>query len=328
MIYKQKSCSFTILPEQPPQRIDYFLSRQSLNLSRSRIQKLLQTEQITVNGLLVSKASYVLRPQDIVIITLPEPVESNILPENIPLDIVYEDESIIVVNKPAGMVVHPAVGNYTGTMVNALLYHCRFLSGIGGVTRPGIVHRLDKDTSGLLVVAKTDMAHLNLSEQIKARTVKKIYKALVYGIPIPTEGEIKSQIGRHITDRKKMSTKTKKGRLAITHFHVEEYFSDYALLKVTLKTGRTHQIRVHLSSINHPIVGDSVYGYRHPPAYTKNYPYVHQAITQLKRQALHAQILGLVHPEQKKYLEFTAPLPDKFVHLLDLLQKIKEQTNL
>ena len=325
MIYKQKSRSFTILPEQPHQRIDYFLSRQNLDLSRSRIQKLLQTQQITVNGLPISKASYVLRPQDVVIITLPEPVESNILPENIPLDIVYEDESIIVVNKPAGMVVHPAVGNYTGTMVNALLYHCRFLSGIGGVTRPGIVHRLDKNTSGLLVVAKTDMAHLSLSEQIKARTVKRIYKALVYGIPIPTEGEIKSQIGRHITDRKKMSTKTKKGRLAITHFHVEEDFSDYALLKICLKTGRTHQIRVHLSSINHPVIGDSVYGYRHPPPYTKNYPQVHQAITQLKRQALHAQVLGLVHPEQKKYLEFTAPLPDKVAHLVDLLRKIKEQ---
>ena len=327
MIYKQKSPSFTILPEQNNQRIDYFLSRQNLNLSRSRIQKLLQTSHITVNGLPINKASYLLRPQDIITITLPEPAESNILPENIPLDILYEDESIIVVNKPAGMVVHPAVGNYSGTLVNALLYHCRFLSGIGGITRPGIVHRLDKDTSGLLVVAKTDAAHLSLSEQIRARTVKRIYKALVYGTPIPSEGEIKSHIGRHITDRKKMSTKTKKGRLAITHFHVEENFSDYALLKIVLKTGRTHQIRVHLSSINHPIVGDPVYGYRHLPAYTKNYPHVHQAITQLKRQALHAQILGLMHPEQEKYLEFTAPLPDKFAHLLNLLRTIKEQPN-
>ena len=321
---KKKSHSFTILPEQTHQRIDYFLSRQDLNLSRSRIHKLLETQQVTVNGLPIRKASYLLHPKDLITITLPEPEKSKILPEDIPLDIVYEDESIIVVNKPAGMVVHPAAGNYTGTMVNALLHHCRFLSGIGGVTRPGIVHRLDKDTSGLLVVAKTDSAHLNLSEQIKARTVKKIYRALVYGIPTPAEGHIKTYIGRHRADRKKMSTTTKKGRLAITYYKVEENFSDYALLQILLQTGRTHQIRVHLSSIKHPVIGDSVYGYRRLPPYTKRYPQVHQAITQLKRHVLHAHVLGLVHPEQKKYLEFTAPLPDKFTHLLDLLRKIKE----
>lgn len=218
------SHQFTIRPENAHQRIDRFLSRQGLDLSRSQIQRLLEMGQVSVNGLLMSKAGYSLRPEDNIEITLPEPKETKVAPQNIPLDIVYEDDAIIVVNKPAGMVVHPAAGNFDGTLVNALLHHCRFLSGIGGVIRPGIVHRLDKDTSGLLIVAKTDAAHHSLSEQIKARMVKRIYKALVYGVLPQPEGEIETQIGRHVADRKKMSTVTRRGRLAITHYTVQEVF--------------------------------------------------------------------------------------------------------
>jgi 23S rRNA pseudouridine1911/1915/1917 synthase len=326
--------SIRIRPEDAHQRIDRFLSRQGLlsqqglDLSRSQIQKLLEMGRISVNGLAVSKASYSLQPEDKIEITLPEPKEPQIEPQDIPLDIIYEDDSIIVVNKPAGMVVHPAAGNYTGTLVNALLHHCRFLSVIGGVTRPGIVHRLDKDTSGLLVVAKTDAAHHSLSEQIKARMVKRIYRALVYGVLPQPEGEIETQIGRHVADRKKMSTVTRRGRLAITHYAVEEVFPSFSplfsLLRVSLKTGRTHQIRVHLSYIRHPVVGDPVYGYHQPPPAIKKYPEVYQAVTDLKRQALHAESLGFTHPEQKTYLEFTAPLPEDFAHLLNVLREITE----
>jgi len=322
------SHQFTIRPENAHQRIDRFLSQQGLDLSRSQIQRLLEMGEVSVNGLLMSKAGYSLRPGDNIEITLPEPKETNVVPQNIPLDIVYEDDAIIVVNKPAGMVVHPAAGNFDGTLVNALLHHCRFLSGIGGVMRPGIVHRLDKNTSGLLIVAKTDAAHHSLSEQIKARMVKRIYKALVYGVLPQPEGEIETQIGRHVTDRKKMSTVTRRGRQAITHYTVQEVFPDFnplfSLLRVSLKTGRTHQIRVHLNHIGHPVVGDPVYGYHQPPPSIKKYPKVYQAITDMKRQALHAESLGFTHPEQKTYQEFTAPLPEDFAHLLDLLREIEE----
>lgn len=317
---KPRSLSFVIQEEQAHQRVDFFLSHQQIDLSRSRIKKLLEDGLITINGLVLTKPAYSLRPGDEIVVELPEPSVSVILPENIPLDLVYEDEAILVVNKPAGMVVHPAVGNYKGTLVNALLFHSPLWSGIGGVARPGIVHRLDKDTSGLLVVAKTDAAHLHLSEQIKARTVKRIYRALVYGVPSPSEGEIKTQIGRHISERKKMSTITKTGRIAITTYAVEEGFGDFALLRLRLQTGRTHQIRVHLNFIKHPIIGDKVYGHQHPPAFTKRYPQVHQAILRLKRQALHAQVLGFVHPVTLEYLEFTTPLPDDFANLLEVFR--------
>ncbi|MEW5801366.1 MAG: RluA family pseudouridine synthase [bacterium] len=316
---------FTIRPEDVRQRIDRFLSqRQDLDLSRSQIQRLLEAGQISVNGITMNKTGYSLREGDHIEVTLPEPKVTQAIPQAIPLDIVYEDDSIIVVNKPSGMVVHPAAGNIDGTLVNALLHHCRFLSGIGGVTRPGIVHRLDKDTTGLLIVAKTDAAHRSLSEQIKARMVKKIYRALVYGKLPQSEGEIETRIGRHVTDRKKMSTMTRRGRLAITHYMVEEALPGcdplFSLLRVCLKTGRTHQIRVHLSHIGHPLVGDPVYGYRKPPPSIKKYPKVCQAAADLKRQALHAEVLGFIHPEGKNYLEFTAPLPEDFAHLLEVLR--------
>jgi 23S rRNA pseudouridine1911/1915/1917 synthase len=324
MVMGTGAYSFTVLPEQACHRVDHFLSQQELGLSRSRIQKLIEAGQVRVNEVPIGKASQLLRPGEVIDIIVPEPVESKVLPEKIPLDIVFEDDSIIVVNKPAGMVVHPAAGNYSGTLVNALLYHCRFLSGIGGVTRPGIVHRLDKDTSGLLVVAKTDSAHLSLSEQIKSRSVKRIYKALVYGIPRQAEGDIETRIGRHLVDRKKMSTRTKRGRIAITHYRVEEYFPQVALLEISLQTGRTHQIRVHFSYLGHPVVGDPVYGYKHPPSSMKRFPLLYQAVAQMKRLALHAQTLGFTHPEQKRFLEFTSPLPPDFEYLLHVLKHMKE----
>ncbi len=319
-----KSYSFIVTDEQTHQRIDYFLCRQNLDLSRTRVQRLLKDGLISVNGCLIKKPSYLLHSADTISITIPEPIKTEILSEDIPLDILYEDPSIIIINKPAGMVVHPAAGNYSGTLVNALLHHCEFLSGIGGVSRPGIVHRLDKDTSGVLVVAKTDAAHKNLSEQIKAREVKRIYKALVYGVPEQTTGEIKTQIGRHIGDRKKMSTRTRRGRLAVTYYEIEENFIDYALLKIQLRTGRTHQIRVHFHHIKHPVIGDRVYGFLRPPLIARKDPKIYQALTNFKRQALHAQILGFMHPIDGKYMEFIAPLPEDFSSLLSLLRKIQD----
>lgn len=298
------------------QRIDKFISSYNPKLSRSLIQRLINNGKITVSGKTV-KSSYKLKGGDEVIIEIPEPESSVIKPELIPLDIIYEDESLIVVNKPAGMVVHPAAGNYSGTLVNALLYHCRnTLSGIGGIERPGIVHRLDKDTSGLLMVAKDDFTHQHLSKQLKDRTIVRKYVALVKGNIKENSGRIEMPIGRHITDRKKMSTKTKKGRLAITEFNVMERFDGYTLIEIKLKTGRTHQIRVHLSSIGYSVAGDKLYGgvgSTFHQTHGKNTSSIH-------RQMLHAHILGFVHPKTGRYLEFTAPIPADMEGILNFLR--------
>ncbi len=289
------------------QRLDSWLSKTS-GLSRNHVQKLLYTSQILVNNLPVSK-NYQMRQNDHVTVILPEPVEDKAIPENIPLDIVYEDDWLLVVNKPKGMVVHPAAGNRDGTLVNALLYHCKeSLSGIGGVMRPGIVHRIDKDTSGLLMVAKNDMAHQKLSEQIKAHSFKREYAAVVYGNVKADSGIINAPIGRNATDRKKMAVTTKNARDAVTHFQVEARYAGFTFLTLRLETGRTHQIRVHLNYIGHPVAGDMVYGPK-------------KTIKSLSGQCLHAKTIGFCHPADGRYMEFTSPLPAYFVKFLAALQE-------
>ncbi len=287
------------------ERLDKFLFLELGEISRSYIQKLIETGKITVNGSIANK-KYKVICDDVVSVFLPDPESIDILPEKIDLDIVYEDNDLLIVNKPKDMVVHPAVGNYTGTLVNALLYHCKdSLSGINGILRPGIVHRIDKDTSGLLIVAKNDTAHKFLSEQIKNHSFTREYEAVVYGNIKNDTGTIKGNIGRHKTDRKKMAVVIGAGKPATTHYEVIERYGNYTHLKLKLETGRTHQIRVHLSHIGHPVVGDEVY------ANPKNNPFKF-----LKGQCLHARKIGFIHPSTKKYIELTSELPEYFRKVL------------
>ena len=285
-------------------RIDKFITIEGM--TRSRIQKLVEDGNVTVNGKAV-RTNYKVKNGDCISIGLPEPEILDVKPENIPLDIVYEDESLIVVNKPQGMVVHPAAGNYEGTLVNALMYHCAdSLSGINGVLRPGIVHRIDKDTSGLLLVAKTNEAHLSLAEQIKNKTVKREYVCVVNGTLQTKSGVIDAPIGRHPTARLKMAVTSTNSKHAVTHFKVLEYFQNATYVSCRLETGRTHQIRVHMQYIGHSILGD--------PVYTAKNPY------NLQGQALHAKVIGFVHPASGEYMEFTQEPPESFAKLLDTLR--------
>ena len=300
---------FTV-ENQEGERIDRYLSEEMEDRSRSYIQKLIKEQYVIVNQKPV-KANYRLSLGDMVEITLPEAKEPDIIPENIPLDILYEDQDIIIVNKPKQMVVHPAPGHYSGTLVNALMYHCgQELSGINGTMRPGIVHRIDMDTTGSLIVCKNDMAHQSLSEQLKIHSIKRVYVAIVHGNIKEDNGTVNFPIGRHPTERKKMSIHTKNGRNAITHYKVLERFGEYTYIQCELETGRTHQIRVHMSSIGHPLVGDQVYGPRKCP------------FPKLQGQTLHAKTLGIIHPRTGEYLEINAPLPDYFIELLDRLRNI------
>ena len=300
---------FTV-ENQEGERIDRYLSEEMEDRSRSYIQKLIKDQYVIVNQKPV-KANYRLSLGDMVEITLPEAKEPDIIPENIPLDILYEDQDIIIVNKPKQMVVHPAPGHYSGTLVNALMYHCgQELSGINGTMRPGIVHRIDMDTTGSLIVCKNDMAHQSLSEQLKVHSIKRVYVAIVHGNIKEDNGTVNAPIGRHPTERKKMSIHTKNGRNAITHYKVLERFGEYTYIQCELETGRTHQIRVHLASIGHPLVGDQVYGPRKCP------------FPKLQGQTLHAKTLGIIHPRTGEYLEINAPLPDYFIELLDRLRNI------
>lgn len=289
------------------ERIDRFLSTDLEDLSRSYIQKLLKEGAVLVNGKAV-KTSYKLNAGDEILIRIPDPEPMDILPEDIPLDILYEDEDILVINKPKGMVVHPSPGHYSHTLVNAVLYHCGGrLSGINGVLRPGIVHRIDMDTTGSLLICKNDHAHQILADELKAHHITRRYHAVVHGNLKDDAGTVNAPIGRHPVDRKKMSTKAPNGRSAVTHYRVLERFGNYTYIECELETGRTHQIRVHMSSIGHPILGDAVYGLAKCPF-------------KLEGQTLHAKILGIVHPVTGKYMEFDAPLPEYFETLLKRLR--------
>ena len=314
-----KTVRYTVDAHAVKQRVDLFLAGQATSLTRSQIKKLIETDHVTVNRMPV-KTAFRLKGGDVIELTLPPPRNATLTPEPIPLDITFEDEAIIVVNKPAGMVVHPAAGHYTGTMVHALLSHCRFLAGIGGVQRPGIVHRLDKDTSGLMVVAKNDASHCHLSRQFKNHTVRKEYQALVFGRMESPAGSMTLDIGRHRADRKKMSVHAKKGREALTRWNRIEQYHDCSLLRVCIHTGRTHQIRVHMSAAHHPILGDSVYGGKKCIARIGN-DMVRSALSRLSRPFLHACLLGFDHPLTGQHLEFTQPLPPELRSLLTILRE-------
>lgn len=294
---------FTVENEEG-MRVDKYLALNLPELSRSHIQKLIKDDLVMVDKKPV-KANYRLSLYDRIEVAVPEPEEPEILPENIPLDILYEDSDIIIVNKPKQMVVHPAPGHPSGTLVNALMYHCgRELSGINGIARPGIVHRIDMDTTGSLVVCKNDTAHQKLAEQLKEHSVTRIYEAVVHGNIKESEGTVDAPIGRHPTDRKRMSVRAKQARNAVTHYQVLERFGEFTHIQCRLETGRTHQIRVHMASIGHPLLGDAVYGPTRCP------------IKGLQGQTLHAKTLGIVHPRTGEYLEVQAPLPEYFVELL------------
>jgi 23S rRNA pseudouridine1911/1915/1917 synthase len=303
-------------------RIDLFLSQEDLGFSRAFIQKLISDHRISVNGR-STKASYKIRGGERIQIEVPPPERPSLEPEDIPLDIAYEDSDLLVVNKKAGMVVHPAAGNYSHTLVNALLFHCQDLSGINGVLRPGIVHRLDKNTSGLMVVAKNDLAHLSLAEQIKNRTLLREYLAITWGHMPAREGNIEAPIGRAARDRKKMAVTRLKGRESLTEYQVLERFDLCDLLSIRLKTGRTHQIRVHLSYLNHPVLGDPEYGGRQKwikGIYDRERPFAQKLLSTIDRQALHAKRLGFVHPRTKEYKEFESDLPEDVEVVLRLLR--------
>ena len=299
---------FTINEELEGERIDKCVSMLMDSLSRSYIQKLIKDGAMQVNGQVV-KGSYKVCCEDEICFELPPSVEPEILAQDIPLEILYEDKDVIVINKPKGMVVHPAAGHYTGTMVNGLMYHCGAeLSGINGVMRPGIVHRIDRDTTGSIIACKNDKAHNSIAEQLKEHSINRRYHAICYGVLKEDEGTVDAPIGRHPTDRKKMAVNHKNGKRAVTHYKVLQRFKDYTYIECVLETERTHQIRVHMASIGHPLLGDEVYaGNRKCPFH-------------LIGQTLHAKILGFVHPSTGEYVEVDAPLPEYFETLLRKLQ--------
>lgn len=298
----------TVSPEDAGERIDKYLAEQLPDITRSYLQKLLKDGSVQMNGKPV-KASTKTAVGALIALTIPEPEEPEILPENIPLDILYEDSDVILINKPKNMVVHPAAGHYTGTLVNALMYHCRGdLSGINGVLRPGIVHRIDKDTTGVLIVCKNDRAHNALAEQLKEHSITRKYRAIVCGNLKEDEGTVDAPLGRHPQDRKKMAIVRSGGKRAVTHYRVLERFGNYTYIECRLETGRTHQIRVHMASLGHPLLGDEIYGRAKSPF-------------KLEGQTLHAMVLGFIHPTTGEYMEFEAPLPEYFEKLLEKLRK-------
>lgn len=299
---------FTVSEEQAGLRLDKFLSEQQIGMTRSLAEKYITEGCVKLAGKPLPK-SYRVAAGDVLTAEIPEPKALDVLPEAIPLDIVYEDSDLLVVNKPKGMVVHPAPGNYTGTLVNALLAYCGdTLSGINGVIRPGIVHRIDKDTSGLLIVAKNDFAHKHLAEQIKVHSFTRIYEAVVYGNLKEDSGTVDEPIGRHPVDRKKMAVTEKNSRNAVTHFQVLLRYQGFTYVRLKLETGRTHQIRVHMAYLGHPVAGDPVYGPKKP-------------VPGLQGQCLHARVIGFVHPRTGQYMEFTSDLPAYFTEFLGKLKQ-------
>ena len=299
-----KTDIFEVMEEQEGERLDKYLSLIYPDFSRSFFQKLIKDDAVSVNDK-AEKASYCVKVEDIVTIHFPDAVQTTIEPEDISLDILYEDDDLLIVNKPKGMVVHPSAGHYSGTLVNGIMYHCKdSLSGINGEIRPGIVHRIDMDTTGSLIVCKNDFAHVNIAEQIKVHSVNRIYEGIVLGNVREDEGTIEGAIGRHPIERKKMAINEKNGKPAITHYKVLERFGNYTYMRFKLETGRTHQIRVHMSSIGHPLLGDVLYSNGKSP------------FKGLQGQTLHAKTIGFIHPTTHQYMEFDAPLPEYFEKLL------------
>ncbi len=300
---------FRVLPEEAGERLDVLLAARFGPFTRTYLQGLIRNDAVTVNGK-KEKTGYKVSAGDLVGIVFPPMQELDVKPENIPLDILYEDSDLIIVNKPKGMVVHPAAGHYSGTLVNALLYHCKdSLSGINGVLRPGIVHRIDQDTTGSLIVCKTDQAHQAVAAQLKEHSITRKYRAIVHG-RLTEDGTIHTTIGRHPQRRREMAINVPGGKDAITHYHILDTFAQYTYIECQLETGRTHQIRVHMKSIGHPLLGDEVYGPAKCP------------IPGLQGQTLHAMTLGLIHPTTGEYLEVNATLPDYFERLLNALRRI------
>lgn len=305
----KRELQYEVTEEEDGLRLDQYIAGRCMDLSRSYIQKLIKESRVTINKNIQTKTKTAVQESDIVNVSLPDPKELEIKPQDIPLDILYEDNDVLVVNKPKGMVVHPAPGHYEDTLVNAVLYHCRDnLSGINGVLRPGIVHRIDKDTTGALIVCKNDKAHQKIADQLRAHTITRSYRAIVYNNFSEDEGMINAPIGRHPTNRKKRMVTEKNSKEAITHYKVLDHLNHkFNYIECRLETGRTHQIRVHMSHIGHPLLGDEVYG----PVNSK--------FKNLQGQTLHAATIGFIHPTAEEYMEFSAPLPDYFEKLLKTL---------
>lgn len=300
--------TFHIDEDYENERIDKYLSEYMKDQSRSYIQKLIESDAVFVNDKKV-KSSYKLKFNDEIKVDLPEPIIPDIIPQDIPINILYEDDDIIVINKPKDMVVHPSAGHYDGTLVNAMLFHCKGqLSGINGTLRPGIVHRIDKNTTGSVIICKNDFSHRSIAEQLKEHSIKRRYLAIVHGTFTDSEGTISTLIGRDPNNRLKMAVVSNNGKTAVTHYKVLETFNNYSLVECALETGRTHQIRVHMAHINHPILGDDTYSNR-----THNF--------KLNGQCLHAYILGFIQPHTKEYIETIAPVPEYFEHMLSVLRQ-------
>lgn len=301
---KDKIYTMTIQQAMEGLRIDAALSELTSDMSRNHVQKLLMEGNVKVNGMIETSKKYKVRTGDEIIIILPELKTLDVLPENIPLNIVYEDNDLLVINKPKGLVVHPAAGNHTGTLVNAILYHCSDLSGINGIIRPGIVHRIDKDTSGLLMIAKNDLAHASLAAQLKAHSITRIYHAIVYNNFRTDEGTVDAPIGRDPNNRLRMMVTNQNSRSAVTHYRVLETLGNYTYIEARLETGRTHQIRVHMAYINHPLLGDQVYGPK-------------KKVLGVESQMLHAKVLGFIHPTTGVFMEFDSDLPEDFIRIIN-----------